>query len=256
MYDVTKLLPQEQFNKLIKLLPTPKQRKIGRRRCKGKCLLNGILQHLVNGVAWRKIAECGASYSSCWRYQKELQRRGMLKLIFKALADTKTDITEGAMDTDSTTSFRFKHMAKWDGKHKKISTKISLFTDINGLPADVAFGHGKIHDKDFVWEHYDNTANKRKRILNLDKIYTSAKLRREMKNKGTYINMQMRKGDYTRKRGPKFRFNEEKYKVRFKVERAFAWIENFRSLRLRREYLPAMFKASVYLALIIILLRN
>jgi transposase len=66
----------------------------------------------------------------------------------------------------------------------------------------------------------------------------------------------MKRGDYTRKRGPKFRFSEEKYKVRFKVERTFAWMESFRQLRLRRDYLPAMFKASVYLALIVILLRN
>jgi hypothetical protein len=110
---------------------------MGRKRCKKKCLVNGILQHLVNGVAWRKIAKCGASSISCWRYKRELQRRGKLKFIFKMLADGKTDITESAIDTDSTTSFRFKRMAKWDGKHKKLSTKISLFTDANGLPADV-----------------------------------------------------------------------------------------------------------------------
>jgi hypothetical protein len=147
---------------------------MGRKRCKKKCLVNGILQHLVNGVAWRKIAKCGASSISCWRYKRELQRRGKLKFIFKMLADGKTDITESAIDTDSTTSFRFKRMAKWDGKHKKLSTKISLFTDANGLPADVGFGHGKTHDKDFVWEHYDNTDNRRKKVINLDKVYTSA----------------------------------------------------------------------------------
>ena len=229
---------------------------MGRRRCKKKALINGILQHLVNGVAWRKIAKCGASPASCWRYQRQLQRRGKLKLIFKVLANEKTDVAEGAIDTDSTTSFKFKRMAKWDGKHKKISTKISLFTDIKGLPVDALFGSGKTHDKSFVNQHIKNTRRRRKKILNLDKIYTSAELRRKMRNKGTYINMQTRRGDYTRKRGPKFRFYEEKYKIRFKVERTFAWIESFRQLRLRRAYLPAMFKASVYLALIIILLRN
>jgi transposase len=240
----------------MRLLPTPRQKKVGRKRCEKKCLVNGILQHLVNGVAWEKIAECGASPTSCWRYKRKLQRRGKFKLILKALADQKTDITEGAMDTNSTTSFRFKRMAKWDGKHKKISTKISLLSDIDGLPADVLFGSGKVHDKDFVWQHYENTKGKRKRVINFDKIYTSADLRREMRKKGTYINMQTKRGDYTRKRGPKFRFDEEKYKVRFKVERLNAWMENFRALKLRRDFLLAMFKASVYLALILILLRN
>jgi len=68
--------------------------------------------------------------------------------------------------------------------------------------------------------------------------------------------MQTRSEDYTRKRGPKFRFDEVKYKVRFQVEITFAWMENFWRVRLRREYKAAMFKAFVYLALIIALIRN
>jgi len=68
--------------------------------------------------------------------------------------------------------------------------------------------------------------------------------------------MEMRQGDYKRKKGPKFKFKQDKYKVRFMVERCFAWLENFRRIRLRREYKITMFKAFVYLALIIILIRN
>lgn len=245
-----------QFSKLLELSPTPRQKRFGRKRCPKRCLLNGVLQVLVNDVAWKKIAKCGVSYASCWRYFREIQRRGKLKLIYRILARGKTDIEEGALDTNSTTSFRFRRMSEWDGKHKKNSTKISLFTDKNGVPADVLFGSGKKHDKDFLYEHIKNANGRRKKVLNLDKIYTSAELRRDLRNKGIYVNMQMRDGDYIRKRGPKFRFNEEKYKVRFKVERTHAWMENFRHLKLRREYLPAMFKGFVYLALIIILLRS
>ncbi len=60
------------------------------------------------------------------------------------------------IDTDSTTSSRFRNEAKWDGKHKKISTKISLITDVNGLPVDVLVGHGKRHDKGFLYQHLNN----------------------------------------------------------------------------------------------------
>ena len=68
--------------------------------------------------------------------------------------------------------------------------------------------------------------------------------------------MEIREGDYIRKRGPKFKFDETKYQVRFQIERLNAWLKNFWRIRIRREYHPAMFKAFVYLALIIILMRN
>ena len=85
--------------------------------------------------------------------------------------------------------------------------------------------------------------------------YMSLVLRREMRRRGIRINMKTRDQDYRRKRGPKFRFNEEKYKRRFLLERTNGWLKAFRSLVLRRAYRIASFKALVYLALIIILIR-
>lgn len=256
MYDITKLVSKKVFRELIRRLPTPKQKKRGRKRVGKETLLSGILQVLVNGVGWGKIAECGASPTSCWRYFQEIQRRGKLKLIYEELARKKTDVTEGAIDTTTATSFRFQRMTGWDGKHKKIGTKISIFSDCKGLPADVNFGKGNKHDGGFLPQHIEKTAGRRRRWLNLDKIYASLDLRRKMRRMGTRINMEIRKGDYTAKRGPKFKFDKLKYKTRFLVEKLNAWIKNFWRIRIRREYKPAMFKAFVYLALIIILIRN
>lgn len=256
MYDVTKLVSQKQFDILLKLLPQPRQKKEGRRRCTKESLLNGILQVLVNGGAWARIAECGASYTSCWRYCNELQRRGKLKLLYEALANKQTDVIEGSIDTTTATSFRFRRMTGWDGKHKKIGTKVSLFTDKYGLPADVAFGCGNDSDPSFLATHLTKTIGRRKKILNLDRVYVSLELRRKMRRKGTFINMQMRRGDYIRKRGPKFSLQASKYKMRFLVERMNGWLKAFRHIRIRRDYLPAMFKAFVYLALIIVLIRS
>jgi transposase len=238
------------------MLPTQKQQKRGRKKIKKEALLSGILQVLVNGVAWRKIAECGCSYVSCWRYFHEIQRRGKLKLIYQTLSNRKTDIIESAIDTTTVTSFRFKRMVGWDGKHKKNGTKISLFTDRFGLPADVQIDKGSRHDGSFVEKHINNTAGRRRKIINMDMIYSNLTLRRNMRKQGTKINVQTRPGYYTRKVGPKFKFDEEKYKIRFLVERTNAWLKSFWRIRIRREHNPAMFKAFVYLALIIILIRS
>lgn len=255
-YDVTKLVNKVVFEELLMVLPTPRQKQYGRKRVSKQSVLIGILQVLVIGVAWRKIAECGASPVSCWRYLKEIQRRGKLKLIYEILARGNTNISEGSIDTTTATSFRFKRMAGWDGKHKKIGTKISLFADKEGLPADVSFGRGNHHDGTFLPSHMKKTAGRRKRMLNLDKIYASLEMRRAMRVAGTQINMETRRGDYTRKRGPKFKFDKEKYKTRFLIERLNAWLKNFWRIRIRQDRLPAVYKGFVYLGLIIILLRQ
>ena len=256
MYDVTKLVSKCVFDFLLKVLPTPRQRKYGRKRVEKEALLNGILQVLVNGVAWNKIAPCGCSYSSCRRYFKVIQMRGLLHLVFEALLEEKTDISECAIDTTTVTSFNFKYMTGWDGKHKKIGTKISLISDINGLPADVVFGKGSKHDLRFIPKHIENTAGRRKKVLNLDKGYASKELRRNLRNKGIKVNMETRTGDYTAKRGHKFGFNKEKYGIRFLIERLNGWAKAFKRVRTRVDYSISSFKAFVYLALIVVLARN
>lgn len=256
MSYINKLIKPPVFAQLLKLLPTPKQKRLGRRRCSKESLLWGILQVLKLGIPWSAINDCDCSYVSCYRYFRELQRRGKLQLVYETLVQEKTDITEAASDTTTSTSFRFRSLTGWDGKHKKIGTKISLLTDIKGLPADVSFGKGSKHDLHFIPVHQENTQGTRIKTLNLDKGYTSVDLRRNSRNSGTSINMEMRRGDYIAKRGPKFSFDKEKYKVRFLVERTNAWLKSFWRVRIRRDYKVSMFKAFVYLALIIILIRS
>ncbi len=255
MYDSSKLLPKSQFQQLLKLLPTPRWKRNGRKPSNKEAMVIGILQVLVNGVAWKKIADCGASYASCFRYLRELQRRGKLKLIYQRLAWEKTVVLVGSIDTTLIGSFAFQLMTGWNGQHKEIGTKVSLFVGKDGLPADVQFGKGNINDKVFLLDHLKNTVGKRKKILNLDMSYMSLALRRAMRQKGIRINMKTRVQDFKRKRGRKFKFDNQIYNLRMEIERTNSWEKAFRALRLRRSPHPAIFKAFVYLALIIVLIR-
>jgi transposase len=249
-------VPQPVFNRLLELLPEPRQKRRGRKRCPQEALLKGILLVLKQGISWNDLCLEEASGVSCWRYCQELQRRGCFHLIFETISKATLDTTECSIDTTSITSFRFKAETGWDGKHQKIATKVSLITEKNGLPVDIEVGKGSKHDLRFCPKHRENTRGRRIEWMNADKGYTSVELRRELRRSGTYLNMEMRVGDYVRKKGPKFRFDEEKYKQRFELEKLNGWIKSFRSLRLRRSYKVAMFKAFVFLALIVILLRN
>ena len=256
MYDVTKLLPNPQLVRLLRLLPTPYQHQRGRKRCRKSSLVKGVLQVLVLGIPWYKMAACGCSFMSCYRYFKELQRRGYLRKIFQLLSLKKTNLCECAADTNTARSYRFPYQVGWDGRHKVNGTKISLLTDKEGLPADVIVATAKRHDSSFLDDHLKNTGRRRKKTLNLDKIYVSVDRRRLYRKRGIKINMQTRDGDYIRKRGPKFTFDPDKYRVRFKVERTFAWMENCKRVKYRLDRYISSYRAFVYLSLIIILLRN
>jgi transposase len=256
MYNLNKLISPQVFEELLELLPTPKQRPRGRKRCDKKALILGIIYVLKRSVPWYDCPNFGASYSSCFRYFKEIQRRGNLKMIFKQKTFDKTNINICSIDSSSITSFRFNYGSGFDGKHKKCATKVSALADQKGLPVDIIFGKGNIHDLHFVPTHINNISGRAKKVLNLDKGYTSLELRRSLRQKGIKVNMETRVNDYKRKIGPKFKLNQEIYNTRFTIERLFGWLKSFKRCRLRQEFTMSSFKAFIYLSLIIILIRG
>jgi len=163
MYDINKLISPQVLEPLLNLLPTPKQNKVGRRGCDKLALVLRIIYVLKRSVPWYDCLNFGASSSSCYRYFKEIQRRGVHKKIFKLLAKEKTDIKICSIDSSYITSFRFNSGTGFDGKHKKCATKVSALADSKGLPADIVFGTGNTHDLKFVPSHIKNTNGRAKK---------------------------------------------------------------------------------------------
>jgi transposase len=250
------ILQEKVFDQLLKILPTPRKRRLGRKRCSKEALLRGILAVLKYDIPWNNLDIEGVSGTSCWRYFKEIQRRGELKLISTSLAKNNFNINISSIDSSTATSYRFKNLVGFDGKHKKNGTKISVLSNGEGIPYDIEFGKGNVHDLRFVPKHIANTKKSKKKILNMDKGYTSIELRRELGKKKIRVNMEVKKNIYHHKRGRKFKLNETVYKLRFNIEKTFAWLKSFRRVRTRKDHLSAMFKGFVYLAAIIVLIRN
>lgn len=250
------IVSEKVFNELLNLLPSQRQRRTGRKRCKKTALLKGILCVLKYDIPWNSLDIEGTSGASCWRYFNELQRRGYLKLISKALAKQYLNLDICSIDSSTATSFNFKALVGFNGKHKKYGTKISVLSDKNGLPFDIVFDKGSKHDLKFVPKHLANTRNTKKSILNMDKGYTSIDLRRNLSSKKIKVNMETRKNDYHHKKGPKFKLNQVIYKLRFNLEKTFGWLKAFRRIRTRKDHHSAIFKGFVYLGAIIVLVRS
>ena len=87
-----------------------------------------------------------------------------------------------------------------------------------------------------------------------DKAYDSDKLDKEMKEQKIKMIAPHREN---RKAKPTQDGRElRRYKKRWKVERLFAWIQNFRRCNTRYEFYEVNFLGFIQLACIIILIRN
>jgi len=249
-------LSQSVVNRIVDLLPTPRYKGTGRPHAPIGSVVTGVLIRLLFNIPWYCISPDNCSGITCYRYFREIQRRGLFKNIFYELIRDKIDASVCSIDTTVSTSFRFKFMVSFNGKHKKYGTKISLIIDRNGLPVDVVFDTGKAHDLKMLGKHTDRIKQIRVKLINLDKGYTSIKMRRDMRLKRIKINMETRRNDYTRKRGPKFSIKEDIYKQRFEIEQKNAWIKGYKAVRHRLDRYASSYKGMVYMALIVILVKH
>lgn len=87
-----------------------------------------------------------------------------------------------------------------------------------------------------------------------DKAYDSDKLRDALAERGIELVCPHREGRVrpARQDGRALR----RYKRRWKIERVFAWLSNYRRLCIRWEYYPRMFHAFITVALIMITLNR
>ena len=91
-----------------------------------------------------------------------------------------------------------------------------------------------------------------KRLIG-DKAYDSDKLRGSLAAKSIRLLVPYRRNRKDKKTSPEV---EEKYRHRWKIERTFAWLGNFRRLVVRYERLLTVYAGFFHLACIIIALRQ
>jgi transposase len=93
----------------------------------------------------------------------------------------------------------------------------------------------------------------RPRRLIADKAYDSDKLRTRLGGKGIRLLVPYRRHRKDRKQSPEV---AERYQHRWKIERTFAWLGNFRRLIVRYERSLTVYLGFFHLACIIIALRQ
>jgi transposase len=153
------------------------------------------------------------------------------------------------------------------GKTKKgKGTKWMLVTDGNGVPIGFHLDSASPAEVKLAEQTLQTVRVKsrngqsktRPRQVVADRAYDSHAFRVSLKKRGikACIPPRRRPQNWRKKRGRPVRVNREIYKQRFKVERSFGWMGNYRRLLIRWEHHLSVYRGFCFFALALICLSR
>ena len=252
-------ITNEQWERIAPLL-SESQNRNGRGRPVSndpRKVLNGILWILRTGAPWKDLPERYPPYQTCHRWLQQWRKTGVLDALLITLAEDlrdcgKLDLREAFIDG---TFAPAKKRGGAVGKTKRgKGTKNMAVADAYGLPLAAHVASASPHEVSLVEETLKRSfINELPERLNGDKAYDSDPLDATLaEDWGIEMIAPNQRNRHKTQDGRTLR----RYCRRWKVERLFAWLQNFRRLVVRYQFHMENFLAMVQLACIIILLRN
>lgn len=252
-------LTDEQWVLIGPFLPELARRKDSRGRPwrENRAVLNGILWILRTGAPWADLPDRYPSYQTCHRRFQQWVRAGVLRSILQVFAQALHD--EGYLDLHEAFidgSFSpAKRGGACVGKTKRgKGSKIMAIADRHGRPVAVHVESATPHEVKLV---HATLADRFVRQLPArpigDNAYESDRLDAELAHLGVELIAPHRR---TRKQRTQDGRALRRHGRRWKVERLFAWFQNFRRIVVRYERHSENFLGMLHLACCCILLRG
>lgn len=252
-------LTDEQWSLLEPLIPLSPRRADGRGRPwrAARDVLNGILWVLRTGAPWHDLPAPYPSYQTCHRrFQKWVRddTLGRLLRAFVRYRERLGDLNLQECFVDG--SFAPAKMGgACVGKTKRgKGTKLMAIAEGHSLPVAIDIASASPHEVTLVDDLLLGRASIAPPTLLIgDKAYDSDALDARLAKQGITViaphraNRRRRTQDGRRLR---------RYRRRWKIERLWAWLFNFRRLVVRYERFDSNFRGFLYLACILILIRG
>jgi transposase len=220
-------------------------------------VLNGIRWILRTGAPWADLPDRYPSYQTCHRRFQQWARGGVLTGVLQLLAQALYD--EGYLDLhEAFIDGSFAPAKKGGacvGKTKRgKGSKIMVMADSHGLPVAVHLESATPHEVRLVQATLAARFVRKAPVRLIgDNAYDSDRLDVELRRSGVELIAPHRS---TRKRRTQDGSPLRRFRRRWKVERLFAWLQNFRRVVVRYERFPENFLGMLHLACWLILLRG
>lgn len=245
----------------------PRALKGGRPWADDRRCLEGILWIMSTGAQWAELPRNYPSYSTCWRRLKHWQECGIFTKMWRAFLaklNARSCLVWDEAFADGTFAPAKKGGLKVGKTKKGKGTKIMMITDGEGLPLAAHIDSASPAEVTLIEttlaqiavsdaERRGRPRTKPDRFI-ADKAYDSNFLRSRLAKRGIQPIIPARSNNSraSHQDGRPLR----RYKRRWKIERTFSWLQNFRRITTRWERLELMYSAFVNLACAFLVLRR
>ena len=239
----------------------PKRREDGRGRPwqDTRAVLNGVFWVLRTGAPWHDLPRRYPPYQTCHRRFQRWQRCGLLTELFAEAGRGSARPRQAGFERNvhrCQLQFGEKRGSAVGPTRRGKGSKIMAISDGHGLPLAVHVASASPHETKLVEATLERRflAETPARVIG-DRAYDSDPLDTQICQRfgvqliAPHNPMRSRKATQD---GRVLR----RYRRRWKIERFFAWLHNFRRVVIRWEYYPENFLGMVQLACAVILLRH
>ena len=260
-------LTDRQWAFIRPLLPPPAR--TGRPRADDRRTIEGIVYILITGCRWQDLPREYGAPTTVWRRLRRWGEAGIWERIWRtALAaldqQGKVDWSMSFLDGSFAPAKKGGDQVGLTKKGK--GTKWMLVVDGNGLPlgfhlASATTAEVRLAEQTLDTVHVPRPRGRPKQRpekLVADRGYDSSDFRRALRRRGIRmcIPPKRRPKSWKAKRGRPLVARKEDYRQRYKVERSFAWLGNFRRLLIRWERLIELYRSFFAVAVMLLCLRR
>src|SRR5690348_335048 len=260
-------LTDQQWAFIQPLLPPPAH--TGRPRANDRRTLDGILYVLITGCRWQDLPRKYGAPTTVWQRLKRWGEEGIWERIWRATLaslDQQRRLDWSMAFLDGSFAAAKKGGDNVGLTKKGKGTKWMLVVDGNGLPlgfhlASATTAEVRLAEQTLDTVHVPRPRGRPKQRpekLVADRGYDSSDFRRALRGRGIRmcIPPKRRPKNWKAKRGRPLVARKEDYRQRYKVERSFAWLGNFRRLLIRWERLIAVYRSFFAVAVMLLCLRR